>query len=161
MSHEDRITVNYLQSRDDVEAGGVACIGLSGGGNRAALLQATSGSVRAAVIVGMMSTYEGLLDHNVANHTWTLFPHGWPRHGDWPDLTASRAPSPLLVQYDLEDELFTKDGMVGAHEKLEAHYQRMGQPENYRGEFYPGPHKFDLDMQRSAFAWLKRTLAVS
>ncbi len=37
----------------------------------------------AAVIVGLMSTYEGLLDHNMS-HTWMLFPFGWARHGDWP-----------------------------------------------------------------------------
>jgi hypothetical protein len=34
----------------------------------------------------------------------------------------------------------------------------VGNPQNYVGEFYPGPHKFDLAMQASAFAWLKRWL---
>jgi dienelactone hydrolase len=158
ISHEDRIAVNYLQARDDVLSDKIACIGLSGGGNRAALLQATCDKVKAAVIVGLMTTYEGLLDHNVTSHTWMLFPHGWARHGDWTDLAASRAPSPLLVQYDLEDDLFTKEGMQAAHERITSHYKGTDQPENYKGEFYPGPHKFDLRMQRSAFAWLNQQL---
>jgi dienelactone hydrolase len=157
ISHEDRIAVNYLQTRADVRADKIACIGLSGGGNRSALLQATCDAVKAAVIVGLMSTYEGLLDHNVTSHTWMLFPHGWARHGDWSDLAAARVPSPLLVQYDLEDDLFTKEGMQAAHERLALHYQNAGKPENYQGEFYPGPHKFDLEMQLAAFAWLKTT----
>ena len=29
----------------------------------------------------------------------------------------------------------------------------------YRGEFNPGPHKFDLAMQEAAFGWLVRQLA--
>lgn len=159
VAHEDRIAVNYLASRPDVQAGQIGCIGLSGGGNRAAFLQATSQTIQASVIVGLMSSYEGLLDHNVAGHTWMLFPHGWARHGDWPDIAASRAPLPLLVQYDLDDELFTLTGMKAAHHRLEKHYQEAGRPENYQGVFYPGPHKFDLKMQQDAFDWLGQQLA--
>jgi dienelactone hydrolase len=154
VSHEDRIAVNYMHSRPDVQPGGVGCVGLSGGGNRAALLAATCDHLRAAVVVGLMSTYEHLLDKQVT-HTWMLFPHGWPRYGDWPDLAACRAPMPLLVQYDMEDELFTPAGMRAAHERLSALYAHVGHPEAYTGEFYPGPHKFDAPMQESAFGWLK------
>lgn len=152
VSHEDRIAVNYLLSRQDVVPGGAGCIGLSGGGNRSALLQATHDSIRAAVIVGLMSTYEGLLDHNVFSHTWMFFPFQWARYGDWPDLAACRAPSPLLVQYDREDELFTLEGMQAADARIAEHYRRVRHPEAYTGQFYPGRHKFDLDMQTAAFA---------
>jgi hypothetical protein len=63
-----------------------------------------------------------------------------------------------MVQYDLEDTLFTKEGMRAAHERILSHYAGAGVLENYAGEFYPGPHKFDLPMQASAFQWLKRYL---
>jgi dienelactone hydrolase len=158
VAYEDRVAVNYLLSRSDVRPGGVGCVGLSGGGCRAGLLQATCDDIKAAVVVGMMSTHEGLLDHNVRSHTWMFLPAGWSRFGDWPDLVACRAPSPLLVQYDKEDDLFTMQGMHAADQRLDEHYAHMGHPTNYTGEFYPGPHKFDLEMQASAFAWLKRHL---
>ena len=158
VSHEDRVALHYLAARPDVRAGSLAAIGLSGGGNRAALLVATSDHLAATVIVGLMSTYAALLDHNVASHTWMLFPHGWARHGDWPDLAASRAPMPLLVQYDEDDALFTPDGMRAAHARLAAHYAAAGAADAYSGAFYPGPHKFDLAMQAAAFAWLARRL---
>jgi dienelactone hydrolase len=158
VSHEDRIAVNYLLSQPEVLAGGVGCIGLSGGGNRAVLLQATHDGIRAAVIVGLMCTYEGLLDHNVFTHTWMFFPFQWARYGDWPDLAACRAPSPMLVQYDLEDTLFTLAGMHAADARLAFHYRSVGHPEAYTGQFYPGPHKFDLEMQTAAFNWLKEHL---
>ncbi|MGC8782771.1 MAG: dienelactone hydrolase family protein [Armatimonadota bacterium] len=158
VSYEDRVAVEYLASRSDVRADVIGCVGLSGGGCRSALLQATCDRIRAAVIVGMMSTWEHLLDHNVVTHTWMLLPWGWARYGDWTDLAACRAPSPLLVQYDLDDGLFTQEGMRAAHQRLSSHYHRAGAPDNYVGEFYPGGHKFDLQMQASAFAWLKKHL---
>jgi dienelactone hydrolase len=158
ISYEDRVAANYLASRPDVIPERIGCVGLSGGGCRSALLQSTCEQIAAAVIVGMMSTCEGMLDHNIATHTWMLFPQSWGRYGDWTDLAACRAPSPLLVQYDLQDELFTEEGMRAADRRLAAHYCSVGSPENYRGEFYPGPHKFDVEMQSSAFAWLREHL---
>lgn len=157
VSFEDRVALNYLRSRADVDPKSIGCIGLSGGGNRAALLNATHESIRAAVIIGLMTTYPALLDHNMS-HTWMLFPFGWSRHGDWPDIAASRAPSPLLVQYNVQDELFTEDGMREAHMRLQNHYWNVGKPDAYVGQFYPGPHKFDLEMQSAAFEWLKKQL---
>lgn len=158
VSFEDRLAANYLLSRPEVAPGGIGCIGLSGGGNRAAMLNATHDNIRAAVIIGLMTTYEGLLDHNMS-HTWMLFPFGWARYGDWPDLAACRAPSPLLVQYDLQDDLFSEEGMSAAHTRLQTHYASVGHPEAYCGQFFPGPHKFDLEMQEQAFAWLKERVS--
>jgi len=160
VSHEDRIALNVLLSREDVDKDRVACMGLSGGGNRACLLTATHDGLAAAVVVGLMSTYEGLLDHNVSTHTWMLFPSGWSQYGDWPDIAASRAPRPLLVQYDNEDDLFTPEGMHAADEKLQQHYASVGAAQAYTGQFYPGPHKFDLEMQENAFSWLKKVLKI-
>ena len=113
--------------------------------------------MRASVVVGMMSTYEGLLDHNMG-HTWGLFFHGWPHHGDLPDVVACRAPSPLMVQYDLQDQLFQESGMRAAHRRIQSHYRSAGKPQNYVGRFYPGLHKFDLEMQADAFDWLTKCL---
>ena len=158
VSYEDRVALNYLASRPDVRPADLGCLGLSGGGCRSALLLATSERIAAAHIAGMMSSYHGLLDHNVSTHTWMFFPPLWPRYGDWSDLAACRAPVPLLVQYDLDDWLYTVEGMREADTRLQGHYRNVGSAENYVGEFYPGTHKFDLPMQEAAFAWLKRRL---
>lgn len=161
ISFEDRVAARYLVSRPEVKPGGVGCVGLSGGGLRAGLLHATCDQVRASVVVGMMSTFSGLLDHNVVSHTWMLYPADWSRHGDYPDLVACRAPAPLLVQYDRDDSLFTMEGMQGAHERLQRLYATANAPKAYTGQFYPGPHKFDTEMQDAAFDWLKERLTTS
>jgi hypothetical protein len=131
---------------------------LSGGGSRAALLCATADHLAASVIAGMMSTYEGLLDHCIAPHTWMFFPAEWSKHGDWPDLAASAAPMPLLVQYLLDDAQFTVEGMRGADGRISRHYAGVGAAGAYIGQFHPGPHRFDVPMQEAAFTWLRRHL---
>ncbi len=161
VAYEDRVALNYLRSRDDVDATRIGCIGLSGGGSRAALLRATSDDFAACAIAGMMSAYEGLLDHCIAPHTWMLFPAGWSRHGDWPDLAASGAPRPLLVQYLADDAQFSLEGMRAADARIAAHYAGVGARAAYAGEFYPGPHRFDAPMQRAAFAWMADQLSAA
>jgi hypothetical protein len=154
VNFEDRVALQYLGSRSDVRSGLCGCIGLSGGGCRAALLQATCDEIGAAVVVGMMTTYAELLDRHVEPHTWMFFPPGLATICDWPDLAASRAPSPLLVQYDRDDQLFSIQGMESAHARIASHYEQIGQPSQYLGRFYDGLHKFDKEMQKDAFAWL-------
>src|SRR5271167_4507278 len=149
IAYEDRVALNVLRMRADVETARTGCVGLSGGGLRAALLHATSDELAACVIVGMMSTYEGLLSDCIAPHTWMLFPAGRSGVGDWPDLAASAAPSPLLVQFLLDDDLFTVEGMRNADLRLAATYARANAPEAYTGEFYPRPHRFDVPMQEA------------
>jgi dienelactone hydrolase len=158
VNFEDRGALQYLRSRSEVRSGPCGCIGLSGGGCRAALLQATCDDIGAAVVVGMMTTHPELLDHHVEPHTWMFFPPGLARIADWPDLAASRAPSPLLVQYNRDDPLFPIQGMESAHARIAAHYEHTGQSSRYVGRFYDGPHKFDKEMQSDAFAWLAQTL---
>ena len=63
-----------------------------------------------------------------------------------------------MVQYDNEDPLFTLAGMKAAHARISKHYKSVGKPKNYVGEFYDGPHKFDVPMQASAFAFLEKYL---
>ena len=81
----------------------------------------------------MMSTYEGLLSNCIAPHTWMLFPTGWSEAGDWPDLAATGAPSPLLVQFLLDDALFTVDGMRDANSRIARTYAQTGEPECLQG----------------------------
>lgn len=158
VAYEDRVGLNYLLAREDVDAERVASIGLSGGGLRSSLLRATSERLPACAIAGMMNTYEELLDHCMAEHTWMFFPPGLSAFGDWPDLAGSLPPTPLLVQYLLDDAQFTVDGMRGSDAAIGTRYAAEGAREAYRGEFYPGPHRFDLAMQASALDWLNRVV---
>ncbi len=137
VAYEDRVALNYLLGRADIDASRVA-----------------SDVLPACVIAGMINSYEELLDRCVAEHTWMFFPPGLSRFGDWPNLAAGLPPTPVLVQYLLDDAQFTQDGMRLSDRIIAERYAREGTAEAYRGEFYPGPHRFDRAMQDSALAWL-------
>ncbi|MEV4172325.1 hypothetical protein [Nonomuraea sp. NPDC049709] len=147
---EDLAAAAYLRSRPDV--GPVGCVGLSGGGLRAALLGAFDPDMRAVVVAAMVSSYRDMLGGHVEKHTWMLWPPGLPRLGDWPDLVAARAPAPLMVQYAMRDELFPEEGMRRAHARISERYRDA--PDAYQAVFADVPHSFDVPMQERAFDWL-------
>jgi len=159
VSHEDRLSANFLVSLEQyTQKGGIGCVGLSGGGARSSLLQGSCEHIRAAVVVGMMSTYRELLTRYIETHTNILFPEGLADFGDWPDVAGARSPSPLMVLYDREDQIFPLEGMQAADRRLTEIYTKSGAKDNYHGEFFPGQHKFDVEMQEIAFQWLKTKL---
>ena len=55
--------------------------------------------------------------------------------------------------------LLSEEGIREADGRLAGHFRSVGAEQNYRGEFYPDLHKFDLEMQTSAFRWLHERLA--
>lgn len=155
VAYEDGIALDYLRSRSDQCRTPVIVIGCSGGGARAALVGATATSVDVVVIVGMMSTYRPMVDRHVATHTWLLFPPNLAPELDWPDVIASRAPAPLLVQYTLDDPLFPREGMLAAHKMLADRYRAAGRPDSYVSQFYGGGHRFDRVMQDAALEQIR------
>ena len=158
MAWEDRRAVDYLLTRPEVDPRRLGCGGLSGGGLRTIYLAALDPRIRCAVCAGFMSTFAEMLPDVVRWHTWMLHVPHLPALMDLPDVASLHGPSPLMVQCDRDDALWTLAGQEKANDKLSRIYARMGAPECYRGMFYPGPHKFDAPMQADAFAWFDRWL---
>ena len=48
--------------------------------------------------------------------------------------------------------------MKRADEILSAVYKKANAAGNYKCSYYPGPHKFDADMQKEAFDWFDKWL---
>lgn len=155
---EDRIALDLLCARSDVDAGRVGCCGLSGGGLRTVLMGGLDERIRCAVCVGFMSTWRDFLLNTSYTHTWMLYVPLLPAELDFPEILGLRAPLPALVLNDNDDPLYTLPEMKRANEMLREVYRKAGDAEKYRGSFYPGPHKFDLPMQEEAFAWFDRWL---
>jgi dienelactone hydrolase len=157
-AYEDRRSVDYALTRPEVDPARIGCGGLSGGGLRTIFLAGLDTRIRCAVCVGFMSTFAEFLRDRCRRHTWMLYVPRLARYLDLPDVIALRAPLPLMVQYDEDDGLYTLSGQQDADARIEAIYQKMGAAERYKGQFYPGPHKFDREMQANAFTWFDRWL---
>jgi dienelactone hydrolase len=155
---EDRVALDILCSRPDVDATRVGCGGLSGGGLRTVMLGGVDERIRCAVCVGMMTTWRDYLLNKAYTHTWMCYVPHLPHELDYPEILGLRAPNPTLVLNDIHDNLFTLPEMERADCILAELYAKAGAPDRYHGSFYPGGHKFDLQMQAEAFAWFDRWL---
>lgn len=158
LTWDDRRTVDYLLTRADVDPARIGCVGLSGGGLRAACLAAADPRVRATCVVAWMSTLGEMLPRHARRHTWMAWTPGLLASLDLPDAAALTAPGALLVQQCARDTLFPAEGMRGAVETLERIYAKAGIPERFRGTFHDVPHSFPPPLQAEAFAWLERWL---
>jgi dienelactone hydrolase len=155
---EDRVALDILCAREDVDPARVGCGGLSGGGMRTVFLGGSDPRIRCAVCAGMLTTWRDFLLYKSYTHTWMVYVPLLPRELDYPEILGLRAPLPTLVQNNVEDELFTLSEMERAADMLRQVYAKAGAPQTYRCTFYPGPHKFDRDMQAEAFDWFDRWL---
>jgi dienelactone hydrolase len=155
---DDQRALDYLASRPDVDATKLGCCGLSGGGLRTVMLTGADERIRCSCCVGMMTTWRDYLLNKCYTHTWMVYVPGLPRDLDYPEILGLAAPKPVLVLNNRQDQLFTLPEMQRADGILAAVYKKAEASEHYRANFYDGPHKFDREMQKDAFAWFDRWL---
>src|SRR6185312_573290 len=155
---DDQRAVDYLASRSDVDATSIGCAGLSGGGLRTVMLTGADERIRCSCCVGMMTTWRDYLLNKCYTHTWMCYVPGLPRDLDYPEILGISVPNPVLVLNNRQDALFTMPEMQRADGILTSVYQKAGASERYKASFYDGPHKFDREMQKEAFAWFDRWL---
>jgi dienelactone hydrolase len=158
---EDQCALDYLCTRSDVDASRIACGGLSGGGLRTVMLAGIDHRIKAAFPVGLMSCWRDFLLDICYTHTWMIYVPLLPQYLDFPEILGLRVPLPTFVLNDEQDEIFTLRGMKRADQILKQVYKKAGAAKNYRCQFYPGGHKFDLHMQRDAFDWVDKQLGTS
>ena len=157
MFWDDIRTVDYLLTRPEVDPKRIGCVGLSVGGLRACHLAALDDRIKAAVVVGWMTSFPAQLERHVRNtigHTKVV--PGLYRHLDYPDVASLAMPAALLVINGSKDGLFDPDGVKAAFDKLAACYTKAGIPERLRTRLYDAPHEFNAEMQAEAWAWLKK-----
>jgi len=155
---EDRVALDILARRDDVDDSRLGCGGLSGGGLRTCFLGGLDERIRCAVCSGFMTTWRDFLLRKVHTHTWMTYVPLLPQELDFPEILGLRAPAATLVLNTTEDPLFTLECVKGCEEILKAVYRKAGGEEKLRFSYYPGHHKFDVPMQEEAFAWFDRWL---
>ena len=132
------------------------------GGLRTVFLAGLDPRIKAAFCVGFMTTMRGILRNKIRcppGHGLLMYVPQLYSYLDLPDVIGLHAPSPLMVQYNEEDELFTHEGQHEADEKIAEIYNKAGDSDGYVGRFFPGPHKFDISMQDEAFNWLQKVLS--
>lgn len=156
LAWDDIRTVDYLQTRPEVDPKRLACAGLSLGGWRTVFLAGLDPRIKAACVVGWMTSFRCLIPHHEVYVVPTGMIPGLLECMDYPDVASLAMPSPLLVIHGQQDTLFPPDGVKAAVENLSQCYQAIGKPERFETMFFDGPHKFPLQAQQKMMAWFDR-----
>ncbi len=150
-------TIDYLQSRSEVDGDRIGCAGLSFGGTMTMYLAALDDRVKVACISGYLSTIRGdaMGMRAKANFCGAQYMPGLLRIGDIPDVAGLIAPKPLLIEMGERDTCFVIDDAKRAYEKLKRIYMAAGAPERLDCDIHPGGHSWS---GAKAYDWFKRWL---
>ena len=153
---DDIRTVDYLQTRPEVDPNRIACAGLSMGGWRSVFLTALDPRIKSACVVGWMTSFLYLIPHHEIYTVPSAMIPGLLDYLDYPDIATLAMPRPLLVVYGQQDTLFPPDGVKAAMNTLQKSYHAIGQPERFNTFIFDGPHKFPLTAQQKMMDWFDR-----
>jgi dienelactone hydrolase len=180
-------TLDYLESRPDVDARRIGMIGISMGGQETWIAAALDPRVRVGVPVIGVNTFawtiardrwearsrllpqvyeavradlsEPTVDRRVYQSVWERLTPGLLDRFDGPELLPLIAPRPLLVLNGETDPLVPVEAARLAAESARRAYAAAGVPERFRFEVAPGVgHTFTADERRLALDWLDRWL---
>ncbi len=150
-------TIDYLQSRPEVDPKRIGCVGLSFGGTMTTYLSALDPRIKAAVISGYISTVRGdaLTDRGKGNTCGSQYSPALLLYGDIADVAGLIAPRPLLVEMGEQDTCFVIDDAKKAYAHLDRIYRAAGAADRLDKDIFPGAHAFS---GAKAFDWFARWL---
>lgn len=150
-------TIDYLQSRPEVNPNRIGCVGLSFGGTMTTYLAALDSRIKAAVISGYLSTVRGdaLTDRGKANTCGNQYSPSLLRYGDIADVAGLIAPRPALIEMGEKDTCFVIEDAKKAYSHLSRIYRAAGASNRLDRDIFPGAHAFS---GAKAFDWFARWL---
>jgi len=150
-------TVDYLQSRPEVDPQRLGVAGLSFGGTMTTYLAALEPRLKVACISGYISTVKGdaMTMRGLGNFCGAQYMPGLLTIGDIPEVAGLIAPKPLMVESGEEDACFVIDDAKAAYSRLERIYAAAGAADRLDVDVFPGPHAWS---GAKAFDWFERWL---
>jgi len=156
--HGDRVAVDYLLTRPEVDPANIGCIGLSIGGFRSAHLFGLDPRISACVDAGWMTSYSRQIDNHLRHHTWMIYVPRQLEFLDLPDVVSLSVPKPLMIINCKKDGLYTMDAMQASADKIGSIYKKLNAADRFVTQWYDVPHSFNIAMQNDAIQWLEHWL---
>ncbi len=146
--------IDYLISRDDVDANRIGVTGISGGGAATFWVAAADERVKVAVPVSGMADLPSYVNNRVINgHCDCMFLHNtfrWP----WTRIAGLIAPRPLLFVNSDNDRIFPMDANERVSNRLEMLYRLYGAGDRVDSVVSVGGHAYREDIRKATFRFL-------
>lgn len=146
--------IDYLVSRDDVDAERIAVTGISGGGAATFWIAAADPRVQVAIPVSGMADLQSYVPNRVSNgHCDCMFMYNayeWP----WTRIGSLIAPRPLLFANSDQDPIFPMDANERVINRLERVYSLYGATDRVDAIVSVGGHAYRKDIREAEYRFL-------
>ncbi len=150
--------LDYLETRDDVDAERLGVTGLSGGGVISWCLGAADERVKVVVPVCQTGSIEHVVaDRGTDGHCDCAFWINYYRWC-WPDIGALIAPRSLLIAAGSEDVLWRPLGYRDVAHRLRQQYATLGASDHFDLVEDLTPHGYTPKLRRAIFTWFNTHL---
>jgi dienelactone hydrolase len=146
-------TVDYLQTRPEVDPNRIGCMGISGGGMSTLFSSALEERIGAVVVSGYLNTFRDsimAMDHCSCNYVPGLL-----KYAEMYDIAALIAPRPLLAESGTKDTIFPIEATKFSLRQVQRAYDLLGVPERLDADIFEGRHQIS---GAKAYDWLKEWL---
>ncbi|MCP4610786.1 MAG: prolyl oligopeptidase family serine peptidase [Planctomycetes bacterium] len=151
-------SLDYLQTRKEVDKDRIGVTGRSGGGAYSWWIAALDERIKVAVpVAGITDLQNHVVDGCVEGHCDCMYivnTYRW----DYPLVAALVVPRPLLISNSDKDTIFPLDGVVRVHQKIRDIYRLYDADDKLGLQITEGPHKDTQELRVHAFVWFNRFL---
>lgn len=151
-------SLDYLQSRSEVDSERIGVTGRSGGGAYSWWIAALDERIKCAVpVAGITNLQNHVVDGCVEGHCDCMYMVNTYRW-DYAQVAALVAPRPLLISNTDKDRIFPLDGVVDVYTKVRRIYDLYEMKANVGLQITEGPHSDTQELRIHAFHWFNRFL---
>ncbi len=143
--------LDFLETREEVDATRIGAAGLSGGGTSTLFFAARDERVKVAMVAGYYCTFRDsifTIRHCICNCV-----PGIMEWGEMSDVGALIAPRPALMISGDEDKIFPIDATKRAYAQLGKTYATLGVEGNLESDFFEGVHEWS---NRKSLSFLEK-----
>jgi dienelactone hydrolase len=133
--------IDWIETRPDLDAKRVACMGISGGGMATQFAAALDERIQAAFVSGYLNSFRDSvmsLAHCVDNYVPGIL--NWCESSD---VAALIAPRPLFIESGERDPIFPIDASRQAFGDVKKAYEIFGAGEKTEQHVFPAAHEFN------------------
>jgi len=155
--HDGSCAIDYLSSRDFVDAESIGVMGLSFGGTMATWMSLCDERIKATDIICYSDRFAdfGMRDINFCGSQVTP---GLYALCDIPDLQGLIAPQPLLVEIGIFDDCFRVESAMSCYREVEKIYAAAGTADKLELDLFEGGHAWGANKSLKFFnKYLKGT----
>ncbi|MCA9037750.1 MAG: acetylxylan esterase, partial [Planctomycetaceae bacterium] len=151
-------SLDYLQSRSEVDGSRIGVTGRSGGGAYSWWISALDERIQCSVpVAGTTTLRDHVVNGCVEGHCDCMYmvnTHRW----DYATVAALVAPRPLLLSNTDKDSIFPLEGVIEIHRQVRHIYDLYQKPDHFGLQITEGPHKDTQELHIHAFRWMNRFL---